>query len=381
MPDRRRLSCSFGVASSTRVAGGSARAPRPRGWRASCRGLHSEPVITVRSSSPARPLSVPPLPLPAPLIVMPIVVRRFQGDQVFAVGARRRLRSSPGRPRSLRTFDGPPRSCVQACSAASVQELVSLPRFVDVEGRQPTPRGPRPPPRASIGDRRDEDELRRAVSCPNPPCRGRGPLPRPRGPGVARNSGRGDPGASGRGERSGGCAGRDHPRADGAIARLVDQDEAAGAAVARVGIDDERGARAQVHPADVVERQLGRRVVRSSVCTSTTSRIASTTRGDFVGGVLEQVARARRAAARRSSSRCRPQLRETTTGASSGWQISSPREMSSSSSRRRVKDIGAVASSSSPSKVSIAAMRVRPPAGRTATSSPRRNAPLASCPA
>src|ERR1039457_5280361 len=62
---------------------------------------------------------------------------------------------------------------------------------------------------------------------------------------------------------AGGCAsgrGRDHPRADSLVARLVDQDEAAGAAVAAIWVEHERDARSQAHAADVVERELRRRL-------------------------------------------------------------------------------------------------------------------------
>ena len=52
-----------------------------------------------------------------------------------------------------------------------------------------------------------------------------------------------------------------------------------------------------------------------------------------------------------------------------------------SSSRRSVTDIGGYASSSSPSKVSIAAIARCVPDGSTTTSSPARNTPEATSPA
>ena len=59
----------------------------------------------------------------------------------------------------------------------------------------------------------------------------------------------------------------DHPGADGAVRRFVDEDEAAGAAVGVVGVDDERRARAHAHAADVVELELPPAASpRSSVC-------------------------------------------------------------------------------------------------------------------
>ena len=59
----------------------------------------------------------------------------------------------------------------------------------------------------------------------------------------------------------------------------------------------------------------------------------------------------------------------------------SPRETSTSSSSRSVTDSGGNASSSSPSKVSMPAMRVVRPDGSTTTSSPARNTPEATSPA
>ena len=59
-----------------------------------------------------------------------------------------------------------------------------------------------------------------------------------------------------------------------------------------------------------------------------------------------------------------------TVGMLFGRQSMSPREMSISSSRRTVTDIGGYASSISPSAVSMAAMREVKPDGSTMTSSP-----------
>src|SRR4051812_9961511 len=49
----------------------------------------------------------------------------------------------------------------------------------------------------------------------------------------------------------------DHPAAGRVVRGLVDQDEAAGHAVALVGVGEHRLTQAQAHPAHVVERQLG----------------------------------------------------------------------------------------------------------------------------
>lgn len=51
----------------------------------------------------------------------------------------------------------------------------------------------------------------------------------------------------------------DHPRAHGLVRRLIDQDEAARAAVSDIRVEGQRRARAQPHPADVVELELRRR--------------------------------------------------------------------------------------------------------------------------
>ena len=59
----------------------------------------------------------------------------------------------------------------------------------------------------------------------------------------------------------------------------------------------------------------------------------------------------------------------------------SPREMSRSSSKRKVTAIGANASLSGPSKVSIEEIRVSSPLGSTTTASPGRKIPAAICPA
>ena len=70
-----------------------------------------------------------------------------------------------------------------------------------------------------------------------------------------------------------------------------------------------------------------------------------------------------------------------TTGWLFGRQIMSPREMSMSSSRRIVTDIGANASATGPSNVSIDAIREVKPDGSTTTSSPGLNTPPATRPA
>ena len=64
-----------------------------------------------------------------------------------------------------------------------------------------------------------------------------------------------------------------------------------------------------------------------------------------------------------------------------GRQIMSPREMSMLSANRMVTDIGAKASSTGPSKVSMLAMVVVSPEGRIKTSSPGRNTPPSMRPA
>src|SRR6478672_7276649 len=48
----------------------------------------------------------------------------------------------------------------------------------------------------------------------------------------------------------------DHPRADGVVGRLVDEDEGPRGAVAQVGVEGERLGRPQAHAPDVVEREL-----------------------------------------------------------------------------------------------------------------------------
>src|ERR1700689_3510332 len=84
----------------------------------------------------------------------------------------------------------------------------------------------------------------------------------------------------------------DHPGADGAVAVLVDQDEAAGATVAGVGVEYERGARAQAHAADVVELELLGRVgaLQRVDVDDVVDRLDD--RLDGVRGLLDQVARA-----------------------------------------------------------------------------------------
>ena len=59
----------------------------------------------------------------------------------------------------------------------------------------------------------------------------------------------------------------------------------------------------------------------------------------------------------------------------------SPRAMSISSASRIVTDIGGNASSTGPSAVSIAVIRVVNPDGSTITSSPGLSTPEATCPA
>ena len=70
-----------------------------------------------------------------------------------------------------------------------------------------------------------------------------------------------------------------------------------------------------------------------------------------------------------------------TAGALCGRQIMSPREMSISSASRTVTDIGGNASSTGPSAVSIAAIVLVMPDGRTITSSPGLSTPEATWPA
>ncbi len=48
----------------------------------------------------------------------------------------------------------------------------------------------------------------------------------------------------------------DHPGRDGLVGLLVDEDEAAGDAVAAVGVVEQRGAGAELHAADLVEAEL-----------------------------------------------------------------------------------------------------------------------------
>src|SRR4051794_26183245 len=79
-------------------------------------------------------------------------------------------------------------------------------------------------------------------------------------PGVGRSSGRTSPSCqvtlvltpdrSGARRRA-----EDHPRAHGVVGALVDEDERAGGAVAAVLVEEERRGGAQLHPADLVERE------------------------------------------------------------------------------------------------------------------------------
>jgi hypothetical protein len=75
----------------------------------------------------------------------------------------------------------------------------------------------------------------------------------------------------------------------------------------------------------------------------------------------------------------------STSWLTAGWlcgrQIMSPREMSISSSSRIVTDMGANASATGPSTVSMAAMRDGSPDGSTITSSPGLKMPPATWPA
>ena len=158
----------------------------------------------------------------------------------------------------------------------------------------------------------------------------------------------------------------DHPGADGLVGRLVDQDEAAGAAVV--------ACRGRTPAARSCAGARGRcRSARSSAAARRCARACRRRRGRVAASMiavavrvvcLSSVAGRRGAAARRSSSRRRPRARARRSAPRRGGRSVSPRETSSSSSRRSVSDSGAIASSSSPSKVSIAAIRVRCAAGQ-----------------
>src|SRR5689334_14942941 len=63
----------------------------------------------------------------------------------------------------------------------------------------------------------------------------------------------------------GSVAADDHSGADGLVGAFVDQDEAAGRAVAAVLVDEQRLRRTQFHAADLVERQLVARLARQRV--------------------------------------------------------------------------------------------------------------------
>ena len=157
------------------------------------------------------------------------------------------------------------------------------------------------------------------------------------------------------------------PGADGVVRGLVDEDEAAGGAVARVGVGHERRAQAQLHAADVVERRAPRRGSGSSVWTSTRCSTRVDDRAGGAGRVLDRVARA--GAQRRVGHpadvgrRARAPARARRRRGRSCRRGRASRSSSSSS----VTDIGGNASSSSPSSVSIAAIRVRRPEGSTTT--------------
>jgi hypothetical protein len=90
----------------------------------------------------------------------------------------------------------------------------------------------------------------------------------------------------------------DHPGADGVVRRLVDEDERAGRAVARVVVDEQRAAWCAAHAADVVEPELGRLRSRCSVLTSRRYELLDH-RAHRARRVLDRVARA---AARSGSS-------------------------------------------------------------------------------
>src|SRR3954447_308400 len=63
------------------------------------------------------------------------------------------------------------------------------------------------------------------------------------------------PGGAAAGQPTFSGGGGEHPRADGGVGGLVDQDEPAGDPVAGVVVDEQRLGGAQLHAADVVEPQ------------------------------------------------------------------------------------------------------------------------------
>src|SRR5437588_7061651 len=84
----------------------------------------------------------------------------------------------------------------------------------------------------------------------------------------------------------------DQSGTDGSVAGLVDQDEAAGAAIAAVWVEGEGSARAQAHAPDVIELELLRRgnALERVHVDHVLDRIHD--RGGGARGVLEQISRA-----------------------------------------------------------------------------------------
>ncbi len=122
------------------------------------------------------------------------------------------------------------------------------------------------------------------------------------------------------------------------------------------------------------------RPMRSSVCTSTHVLDRVDDRRRAARGVLEQVARARPQQLVASSSRRRPRARGRPRAPRPGGR-------SARRARRRARPRGAASATSAPSPPRARRRRCRSPRSAcarrraaTATSSPRRSAPLASCP-
>ena len=147
------------------------------------------------------------------------------------------------------------------------------------------------------------------------------------------------------------------PRADRVVRRLVDQDEAAGRAVAAVGVDHQRRAERRCTRPISLSAELGRSSTCSSVLTSTRYSSSLDDRPRRAGRVLDRVAAAGLQRLRRSSSRPSPRARGRRPAGRRRRRSCRRGRCRGRRSSRSVTDIGGNAASSSPSKVSIAAIR------------------------
>ena len=174
----------------------------------------------------------------------------------------------------------------------------------------------------------------------------------------------------------------DHPGADGVVRRLVDDDEAAGRAVARVGVERERPRGAQPHAADVVEAELaGRGLAVERVDVDAVERPRRRSPRTVRVGVLDQRSGRAGAAARRPSSRRRRRARAR---ARAGRRAGRSGRRARRRGRRRGGRSPTCGGNASSSGAVEGVDRLRPsssrPPGSTSTSSPGRRTPLATWP-